>query len=187
MGRYKLVMVNSGSTKRKVEDSSEKGNLKIIMDCVRKQYETFVHLPSIHFSDSLDVNNPENWDFKEPTKSRLKGNSGIYIIYENDENDKRRPIYVGSSTNLYDRITSLLSENNKNHMNHTLTTKIIKSGLADNLESACKFYYSKCSFKFITTKNISEAVMLEGIFKEMLKPEYNYEIRKSYPEFSLDH
>jgi predicted GIY-YIG superfamily endonuclease len=174
-------MVSTGTAKRTVGGLSEEEALKNILDSIREYYEKYAHLHSTRFSDSLDVSNPKNWDFKEPTKSNLKGKSGIYIIYEKG---KGRPIYVGSSTNLYNRITMLLSEDSNGHMNHTLTTKLIRDELASDLESACKFYHSKCSFKFLPTKNISEAVMLEGVFKELLKPEYNYEIMRSYPDFS---
>jgi hypothetical protein len=129
-------MVNTGTAKKMAGDLSEEGALKNILDSIREYYEKYAHLHSARFPDSLDVSNPNNWDFKEPTKSNLKGKSGIYIIYEDGET---RPIYVGSSTNLYNRITMLLSEDSNGHMNHTLTTKLIRDELASDLESACKF------------------------------------------------
>ena len=141
----------------------------------KQNYQNFISTKPIKFSEAIDK---DEWSLKPNLKQQVKKKSGIYVIYKTG-----RPgaLYVGSTSDLSNRIQWLFFQDKSGGFRHTLTNTLIKQKVVKDIDEAQQFYFSKCSFRYIVTENRAKATMLEGIFIEALRPLYNNEIIISYP------
>jgi len=98
------------------------------------------------------------------TDIQLPSSPGVYLIYL--EGCLK---YIGSSKNIAQRINTNLLNGNKD--SHTLINKLIKVKKMYNYY--VKTYLRESNIKFVETKDVYSAKMLEDILIAIHKPEYN--------------
>ena len=119
-------------------------------------------------------------NYKTHIQKVVPRNPWVYVIDEN-----ARIIYVGSTgkhkRTPADRFRDLLyyNPNNpepSNRTSHTLTYKLVKPGKVgrfDNGKQVREFYSDRCSVRYVVTKDVFEAKLIEDILIRKLKPSYN--------------
>ncbi len=98
------------------------------------------------------------------TDIQLPSSPGVYLIYL--EGCLK---YIGSSKNIAQRINTNLLKGNKD--SHTLINKLIK--VENMYDYYVKTYLRDSNIKFVETKDVYSAKILEDILIEIYKPEYN--------------
>lgn len=115
-----------------------------------------------------------NW---RPVRGMLEY-PGVYVIYQEK---RKQPLYIGSAGKgghyLKYRIADLFYFGNGRYkFKHTLTEKLLdKLRRFKTIDGLRAFYIVRCGAKFIKTKTVREARILEDVLIELLSPKYNQE------------
>jgi len=97
--------------------------------------------------------------------TKYRGRAGVYIFSSNGQ-----AVYVGSTSDIYRRLTNLWKNLGKSGHRHVFGRKIMKE--FSDIDEARK-YLKSLELKIIETEDIGVARTLEQILIYLLKPKYN--------------
>ena len=96
----------------------------------KQNYQNFISTKPIKFSEAIDK---DEWSLKPELKQQIKKKSGIYVIYEIG---RQRALYVGSTSDLSNRIQWLFFQDENGGFRHTLTNTLIKQKVVKDIDKA---------------------------------------------------
>jgi len=127
--------------------------LKKFLELVEKLKRYIAMLPTVKPINITEVS------------TNYRGRAGVYIFLSNGQ-----AVYVGSTSDLYGRLTNLWKNLGKPEHRHVFGRKLMKE--FNDVDKARK-YLSSLELKIIETEDVSTARVLEQTLICLLKPKYN--------------